>query len=160
MILSSQTHSIFPKKDKKINFKKRRIQLLNLLSKKSLKEAHTKLISQDIASDLEIVENQVKSSLDSLRKELLTKNPNNNPINKSLEKQVNQLIKENNELKNKQLSKEMKEDLRIKAENLLLQANSEKKVDQKRKLLDEATQIIGFYIFEYIIVKNSFNLHC
>ena len=54
-----------------------------------------------------------------------------------------QLELENNLLKTKDISKGIKEDLRIKAQNLLIAAENEENISKKEEMLEEATKIIG-----------------
>jgi hypothetical protein len=113
------------------------------LKQKSKKSIQFLLKQKDIAMELEIIENKIQSTLNSLSEDLKLKSPKKNSIDKTLQKKMTQLELENTLLKTKDISKGLKEDLRIKAQNLLIDAEKEVNMTKKEMMLEEATKIIG-----------------
>ena len=153
LISKSKPHSKFLQKAKKINFPKRSTSQKSNASNAPKPELHSKLISQNVASDLELIENQIENSLQSLKSEPLPKNPKSNPENIFLQNQVKALKQENSDLKRKEITRNMRDDLRMQAQNLLVKADGESREEKKHKLLEEATKIIGMRFFYLVFLR-------
>lgn len=114
----------------------------SLKSSHRLKQAPP-LHDKDLSRDLEEIEQNIKLSLEAVRKQLRLEKPSSASEANSLEKQMQQLQLENSFLKDKEITRDLREGLRIRAQNLLVQADLESNITKKEKLLKQATKIIG-----------------
>lgn len=88
--------------------------------------------------------NNIQTTLNSIQKLLsLKKSQNKDKEIEMLQSDLEKVERENKLLKKNELTQKMREDLRIKAKNLLVEAEKTSNLNDKAVVLDQAAKIIG-----------------